>query len=246
MLKKYLDIACDLIFNIIFVANLLIVSFQNNHYNTINMLTRKYLNGVKNLVPIMNKIVEGTAPQKFTTEHLKKLGFTSSNDRAIIGILKDLGFLAEDGTPTQRYHDYRNTSKSKQVLGESLKDAYTEIFHINEKPSAADRQAITGLFKSTHNVSDQIASLMSSTFLAFLSLADISENTPNKKGIIKEKKEEPKEESKSQVENIPVNQAKIPIIPNLRYNIEIHLPATKDIEVYNAIFKSLRIHLLNE
>lgn len=32
---------------------------------------------------------------------------------------------------------------------------------------------------------------------------------------------------------------------NLRYNIEIHLPPTKDIEVYNAIFKSIKEHLLD-
>jgi hypothetical protein len=29
----------------------------------------------------------------------------------------------------------------------------------------------------------------------------------------------------------------------LHYNIQIHLPATKDIEVFNAIFKSLKEHL---
>ena len=31
---------------------------------------------------------------------------------------------------------------------------------------------------------------------------------------------------------------------SLHYNIQIHLPATKDIEVYNAIFRSLKEHLL--
>lgn len=30
----------------------------------------------------------------------------------------------------------------------------------------------------------------------------------------------------------------------LHYHIQIHLPATKDLEVYNAIFKSLKDHLL--
>ena len=30
----------------------------------------------------------------------------------------------------------------------------------------------------------------------------------------------------------------------LHYNIQVHLPATKDVEVYNAIFKSLKNHLL--
>lgn len=31
----------------------------------------------------------------------------------------------------------------------------------------------------------------------------------------------------------------------LRHNIEVHLPATKDIEVYNAIFKALKENLLD-
>jgi hypothetical protein len=37
-----------------------------------------------------------------------------------------------------------------------------------------------------------------------------------------------------------------PRIPELQYayNIQIHLPATADISVYNAIFKSIREHLL--
>jgi hypothetical protein len=32
--------------------------------------------------------------------------------------------------------------------------------------------------------------------------------------------------------------------PALHYNIQIHLPATKDVEVFNVIFKSLKEHLL--
>jgi hypothetical protein len=31
---------------------------------------------------------------------------------------------------------------------------------------------------------------------------------------------------------------------NLGYRIEVHLPATKDVEVYNAIFRSLRDNIL--
>ena len=193
----------------------------------------------------MKKIVEGTAPDKFTTEHIKKIGFPSSNDRAFIGVLKDLGFLAENGTPTQKYHDYRNTSKAKKVLGDSLKDAYSDIFHLNEKPSQSDRPAITGLFKSTHNVSDQVAGFMANTFLTLLSLADIDgPSKPQKKEP--EKKEKGSELEVSEQTNQNNNHSHQSLIPNLRYNIEIHLPATKDIEVYNSIFKSLKQHLLNE
>jgi hypothetical protein len=33
-------------------------------------------------------------------------------------------------------------------------------------------------------------------------------------------------------------------LPSLHYNIQIHLPTTNDIAVYNAIFKSVKEHLL--
>lgn len=208
------------------------------------MLSRKYLNSVKNLPSILDKIVEGTAPEKFTTEHLKKIGFSSSNDRGAIGLLKDLKFLSEDGAPTQRYHDFRNSSLSKKVMGEALQEAYSDIFHLNEKPTSADKQGVAGLFKSTHNVSDQVAGFMANTFFTLLDRADIS-SKPKKQKAVKDQLPDTQAEIKKQE---PQNNGTVlpPIVPNLRYNIEIHLPATKDIEVYNAIFKSLKAHLIDE
>ncbi|WP_281321973.1 DUF5343 domain-containing protein [Flavobacterium aestivum] len=192
----------------------------------------------------MKKIIEGTAPEKFTIEHLKKLGFKSSNDYTSIGVLKDLGFLSENGNPTQVYHEYRNSARSKHVLGNALKETYSDIFHLTEKPSVNDKSAITGLFKTTHNVSDQVAGFMANTFLTLLEMADVN-HTSKPVSITKEKqiKEDhsPKEIQQSKEQNFS-----IPVVPNLRYNIEIHLPATKDIEVYNSIFKSLKEHLLND
>ncbi len=209
------------------------------------MLSKKYLNSVKNLPAIMKKIVEGTAPEKFTIEHLKKLGFKSSNDYTSIGVLKDLGFLSENGNPTQIYHDYRNSARSKQVLGNSLKEAYSDIFHLTEKPSVSDKQAIIGLFKSTHNVSDQVAGFMANTFLTLLDLADVN-HTSKPTPTPKEKQIKEEDSTKEIVQQTKEQNFSVPIMPNLRYNIEIHLPATKDIEVYNSIFKSLKEHLLND
>ena len=71
-----------------------------------------------------------------------------------------------------------------------------------------------------------------------------SRKEPEKRKEVEEKKsEDEKQDPHSQGTN-GTNWS--PIVPNLRYNIEIHLPATKDIEVYNAIFKSLREHLIND
>jgi len=207
------------------------------------MLTQRYLMSAKNLPAIMGKIVEGTAPGKFTTQHLKGLGFTSSNDRAIIPVLKDLGFLADDGTPTATYHSYRDASRSRQVLGQAVRDAYGDIFTINEKPTEKDRQAIKGKFRSTHNVSDAVAEKQTMTFYALLKLADVSAPPRPKVERRLEKADDDDSLVRQQTKDVAM-QPPPGAFSGLRYNIEIHLPATKDVEVYSAIFKSLREHLI--
>ena len=210
------------------------------------MLTKRYLISTKNLDDILKKIVDGVAPPKFNLEHLRGIGFASSSDRAIIPLLKDLGFLAADGTPLPRYHAYRDRSRSKIVMAEALRDAYEDVFHIREVPTQADRGAIEGLFKSKLNSSDKIAQLQAMTFFALLKAADLKAKSPAPAIIDAPSKIQPDQEGKDDKDNSE------PPLPELRrlttelhYTIQVHLPATKDIEVFNAIFRSLRENLLS-
>lgn len=201
-------------------------------------LSKAYVQVYGQLGEVFARIAEGQAPEKFTTQYLKDLGFVSSNFRAVIPLLKSLGFLSEDGTPTSRYHDYRNTARSGRVMAEALREAYGDVFTIKANPIDTDRPLIEGKFKSVHNASTNVAKLMANTFYSLLELADLS------LGTIETKKEEKQSEPPVQVKiGADTQQASHPR-PTLHYNIQIHLPATKDIEVFNAIFKALKEHLL--
>lgn len=204
-------------------------------------LANAYVLPTNRIPDIFTKIRDGQAPERFSQQLLKDWGFSSTNDRAFIPLLKAIGFLTADGKPTQRYNDYRDHSRSKQVMGQALRDAYGDIFLIKEHPTAADRTAIEGKFKSFHNASDHVAGLMTKTFLGLSQLADLSAKpgTPPVGAAKANKEEEPEEER-------PPYIPPLKSTPGLHYNIQIHLPATKDVEVYNAIFKSLREHLLEE
>jgi hypothetical protein len=171
---------------------------------------------------------------------LKDWGFRSSNDRSFLPFLKALGFLSPDGKPTQRYHAYRDHSRSKEIMGEALREAYGDLFLIKSQPTTADRAAIEGKFKSFHNASDNVAQLMTKTFFALLALADIS--AASKPPVKTEKKHTDESAPIPPVQPSPGSTTFAPT--GLHYNIQIHLPATKDVEVYNAIFKSLKEHLL--
>ena len=212
------------------------------------MLTKRYLTSVKNLPAIMAKIVEGTAPKKFTIAHLKSIGFPSSNDRGMLALLKDLGFLSDDGAPSRRYHDYRDASRSPAIMAEALREAYEDLFHISERPGPSHRAAIEGKIKSALNVSDRVARESASTFLALLRLADL--DVPPGTPLHQDNEDSGREETDAEtVETDTESGQTLPAPPSgtigLRYNVEIHLPASKDIGVYNAIFKSLKEHLLD-
>jgi Family of unknown function (DUF5343) len=210
---------------------------MNNLGDTKMALPSSYTQAYGKIGEFFGKIRDGQAPDQFSTQLLKDLGYKSNNHRAFIPIMKSLGFLSPDGKPTSRYNEYRDHSKSKQIMGEAIKDAYSDIFLIKEHPTAGDKATIEGKFKSYHNVSDNISKIMANTFYALLSLADLKtsattsvteNNETNKKNELDNKVAMPQISNKS---------------PGLHYNIQVHLPATKDIEVYNAIFKSLREHL---
>ena len=127
-------------------------------------------------------------------------------------------------------------------------EAYQEIFTINENPTPHDRPVIEGKFKSTHNVSDRLAQLQAMTFFALLKLADLdaargrSHQPPSREDEGQQQDKPVAEESSSNAASMPPKPGPL----QLRYNIEVHLPPTKDVEVYNAIFKSLREHLLGD
>lgn len=203
-------------------------------------LTNTYVLAVNRIPDLFGKIRDGQAPERFTHQLLKDWGFSSTNDRAFIPLLKEIGFLTTDGKPTPIYHDYRDHSRSKTVMANALRESYGDIFLIKEHPSAADRAAVEGKFKSFHNASENVASLMTKTFFGLLALADLSA----KKSIASV----PLEAKQPMSEKSPTPDLEGSIFgrTGLHYNIQIHLPATKDVEVYNAIFKSLREHLFSE
>ena len=206
-------------------------------------LPSSYSNSYSTLPEFFGKIRDAQAPDRFTNQILKDWGYKSNNHRPFIPLMKSLGFLSADGSPTQRYQEYRNHSLSEKIMGEAIKEAYSDLFLIKSHPTSKDSDLITGKFKSFHNVSDAVAKLMSKTFFSLLKIADLDFNQKqlsNEK--VKAKIDPPKHQpDKVEVEN-KIRKETSGL--GLHYNIQIHLPATKDIEVYNAIFKSLKEHLI--
>lgn len=206
-------------------------------------LSNAYLITVKNLQAVLAAIQNARAPQQFTTRFLVQLGFKSTNDRYYIGLLKALSFLDETGTPTQRYYDFLDQTQAGRVLAEAIEEAYEDLFQINNHAENMSIEEVRNKLKTLTQgqKSDTVINLMATTFKALCEQADWSR--PRRKPAPEQTSQEVRRE-KSEVAHDEVVTDKSGALPTFHFNIQVILPDTRDAAVFDAIFTSLKEHLL--
>ncbi|MGZ9583196.1 DUF5343 domain-containing protein [Paenibacillus marinisediminis] len=207
-----------------------------------------YLSSNKNVQAVFEKVRTAAKPSKFTISFMKQLGFTSSNDQAYPSLFKRLGFITDDGTPTVYYDALRDGSTAKTILASRIKELYSELFTINTKIYEAPDDEIKGAISRLTGKDAKDVGRIFTTFKALCNNADFNIKSTSIPAIhnAKESPEENKKisnavSSDSTTEKINTQS----IRPDFHYNIQIHLPATTDISVYNAIFRSIKENLLS-
>lgn len=200
-------------------------------------LPNAYLQTPKNLQSIINSLIGAKAPERFTNKFLEDLGFKSTNDRLYINVFKGLGLLDESGVPTQRYHRFLDQSETGKVLAEAIQDAYEDLFALRKDAYNLSTEEVRGKFKTLTQgqKTDNVLALMANTFKALCEVADWS--TPK----VREKKNNKEEITISNEAGAEIKEKQG---MNLHYNIQIHLPETTNMAVYDAIFQSLKKHLM--
>lgn len=214
-------------------------------------LTEQYLTATKKVDAYFDAILNAQAPQKFTQKFLEQLEFKNTSDRLFVGILKALKFIDQAGVPQDRYFRFLDRSESKKVLAEAIKDAYSDLFAVNVKANTMSATEVKNKLKTLTqgSKSEDVLKWMASTFIALCAYADFS--TPASTEILQitpvAKREEPDRESRAEYSSSNPFAGELinkQITTEMHYNIQIHLPETRDITVYDAIFKSLKEHLL--
>lgn len=191
---------------------------------------------------IIKKIKEAKTPERFTNDFLKEVILAKgSNDRAFISLSKRCGLLNQDSTPTERYKRLRSTNPkvSKNAMAEAIKIGYSDLYKLNEYAHKLSETELEGLLlqltgdeKGSKKVNNIIK-----TFIALKKHADFD--------IDKQVNDSQDEEEDSSEDSIPESNKTINGL-GLSYQINLILPKTDDIAVFNAIFKSLRENLLRE
>jgi hypothetical protein len=209
-----------------------------------------YMPSVTNLHKILDAIQRAAAPDAFGLDFLKDLGFTSSNDRPAIKLLKFLGLLDSGGKPTSAYKEFMDQNKAKSVLGVRLRKAYDDLFTSDKEAQTRQVDSLKGWFKTKTGVGDAVAKKMATTFKSLASYANF-DNVPS--GAEGEKSEsnthtsppnanlEGRQGSGSEIK--AAVGASVPGGIGFTYRIEIHLPDTTNLETYRSIFRAIREEL---
>lgn len=202
-----------------------------------------------NAIPAyFDAVLDANPPERFSIKFLENLGFTSTNDRLFVGILKGLGFLNADGTPQQRYFEFMDRSQSKHVLAGAIREAYAGLFAINKKANELSFDEVKNKLRTLYagKKTDLVIGKIAKTFIALCEYADFSNQEPHKASPeTKPQSEEKKAETSFDQASVPDKPSKAVTLAmdSLQYHINIVLPESRDQAVYDAIFKSLKEHL---
>ncbi|WP_162784764.1 DUF5343 domain-containing protein [Paracoccus suum] len=190
---------------------------------------------------VLDAVIAAERPNRLSNVYMETVfGLSGGGARSVPPILKKMGFLNSDGSPTDLYSKFKTeTGRAAAALG-GLKNAFPEIFRKNEVAhKATDVQLqdivveITGLTKK-----DPVLRHIINTFnniKAYIPANFISDGNQARRD--------------DEVEKVPPLPPKSDPGPaaatfGLSYQFNIVLPESQDERTFDAIFRSLKRNLL--
>ncbi len=202
-----------------------------------------------NIKRVLTKIQEAATPQRFTQDFLEtKLGMSGGGARPLIPFLKRIGFLASDGSPTELYKRFRNPSQSGAALAEGMKIGYKTLFEANEYAHELSDEKLKGLLVQLTGEPENssVLKLIMSAFKSLKEFANFDEVQQAEPEPVKATALPEGMRPFTIPEEHPHKRGSSGVGLNLSYTINLNLPATSDVAVFDAIFKSLKANLLKE
>lgn len=193
-----------------------------------------YTPNTASITKFLKHIPTAGVPDKVTTRYLESVGFRAKNDRYLIGILRAIDFIDGSQVPTNRWRQYRDRSKSKQVLGEAVKAAYTDLFKTYPDAYQRDSDAIRNFFSSKSNVADSTLRLAVGAFRALAAEATFDGVTPTQDAS----------EAADDNRGTPTSEKRGKAgLPSLSVAVQVYIDKDMSAEQVDHVFASMAKHL---
>lgn len=207
--------------------------------------TLPYLPAPGTINTALNKIRTAATPDRVTNDFVAtKLAMKGGSGAAITPFLKKINFVSSDGSPTDLYKNFRNLKTGGTAMAEAIKYGYSALSEANEYFYLLTDTELTSLIVQVTGLdsNNKIVKLTQSTLNNLKAYADFEsrdktskvEDAVEQNGELINKNVSPKINHSNKMSGL-----------NLSYTINLNLPQTTDQAVFNAIFKSLKEHLLS-
>jgi len=195
----------------------------------------------------LERIRQAATPERVSRDFVTtKLGIKGGTGYALIPFLKKIGLVNADGTPSELYKQFRNPASGGAAVAKAIKIGYAKLQQVNEyfydlgdKELQALIVQVTGL-----EAKGSVAKFMFSTLKTLRSFATF-ESEGAKAGELAPGAGDGQQQRPALVAPPVLPPPPSDVGLNLSYTINLNLPATADQAVFNAIFRSLREHLLS-
>lgn len=202
------------------------------------MAALPYITAPGNIEKALNGIKSAETPERVTQDYVKTiLKIKGGSGNQVASYLKKIGFVNSDGTPAPIYSRFRNPTSSGAAALDALKHGYAPLYKRNEFMHKLDDKELKGLIieETGEREDGAVPGLILSSINA---LRKYAKDTSSKIEESETKKKKPSTDTRDD------GRSTGGIGLNLSYTVNLNLPATTDIAVFNAIFKSLKENLL--
>jgi hypothetical protein len=198
----------------------------------------------KALLGIKTAATPPNVSQDFVKTILKILGGPGNE---ITSFLRKIGFTNDDGTPSDIYRKFRNTATEGSAAAAALRFGYKPLFVRNEYMYELSDEKLKGLIIEETGWGKDSRTLPL-TFACIKQLKAFAKWDEDQSPTFTSPPREtglptpipPSSGAQSSPERDQPQQFRM----QLGYTINLNLPATSDVAVFNAIFKSLKENLL--
>jgi hypothetical protein len=208
-------------------------------------VTLPYLASPGSIKACLEKIKAAATPARVTQDFvMTKLQIKGGTGAALIPYLKKIGFVASDGSPTELYKRYRNVATARVAVASAVKLGYKELERVNEYfYDLSDKDLLALIVQVTGaEEGSQVAKLTLSTLKMLKAFADFEGKDIASTSDSKDKNYGTRaSDEKKRPPGSGGGQQDL----HLSYTINLNLPATSDQAVFNAIFRSLKEHLMD-
>jgi len=210
------------------------------------MAALPYITSPGNIERALTAIQSAATPPSVSQDFVKTiLKIPGGSGNQVTSFLRKIGFVSTDGSPSELYRQFRNTGTRGAAAATALRTGYGPLYVRNEYMHQLQDEKLRGLIveETGHANDSNVVPLVLASIKAIKKFADWSQTAPT---------DEPAKKSSLVRSALAADglsdgdsRKKLDGLGlNLAYTINLNLPASPDVAVFNAIFKSLRENLL--